>query len=200
MSIAPEFLEDATKDLITLGVSLARHIHDRATTEPEADLEAASKAFERVSRGTRRAILLARKLAEPPRAPRLAVRKRIIRDVEDAIQRETGGEEADTLQAELLDRLDSLDLEDEIGHRPVAEIVTDITRDLGLAHYPGTHPWKRRTPEDVAALHARAAAPPVKPTPPATTPPATRHTPPPVPEPRPHGPDPGYAPGTSPAR
>ena len=159
MSIAAEFLEDATTKLITLGVSLAQHIHDRATTEPGTDLAEASKAFERVSRGTRRAILLARKLSEPPR--RVAARKQIIRAVEDTIQRDIEEpDEAETLRAELMDRLDSLDLEEDIGSRPVEAIITDIIRDFGLAHMPGTHPWKRRTPADIAELHACAAAPP----------------------------------------
>jgi hypothetical protein len=49
------------------------------------------------------------------------------------------------------------DLEDEIANRSIAEIVTDICRDLGIAALPGTHPWKRRIPHDIAILNARAA-------------------------------------------
>ena len=37
-------------------------------------------------------------------------------------------------------------------------IIADICRDLGLGAMPGTHPWMRRRPADVAALFARAAA------------------------------------------
>ena len=157
MAIDITLLEDAATKLITLGVSLAQHIHDRTTAQPDTDLVEASKAFERVSRGTRRAIMLARKLAEPPR--RTAARKRIIRDVEDVIQRDADDDEGETLHAELMDRLDSPDLEDDIDSLPVEAIITDILRDFGLAHLPGTHPWKRRTPDDVAELNTRAAAP-----------------------------------------
>jgi hypothetical protein len=58
----------------------------------------------------------------------------------------------------LLERLDSPELGDEIDNRPADEIITDIRRDLDTAGVPGyKHPWKRRTPEDVGTLHARAA-------------------------------------------
>ncbi len=88
---------------------------------------------------------------------RTAARKRIIRDVEDTIQRKTKDDEAERLHAELLERLDAPDLDDDIDHRPVAEIIEDICRDLGIANYPGAHPWKRRTPADIAILADRAA-------------------------------------------
>ena len=160
MSTDTDFLEAATKELITLGVSFTRHIHDRTIAEPGADLAEASKAFERVTRGTRKGILLVRKLTEPPR--HVAARKRILREVEDHIQRHAeDDEEADTLQVELLDRLDTLDLIDDIDSLSVETVIRDILRDLGLAHIRGAnHPWKRRTPEDVADLNARAANPP----------------------------------------
>jgi hypothetical protein len=92
------------------------------------------------------------------RAPRATPRRRrIIRDVEDTIQRTTGPAEAETLHAELLDRLDAPDLDDDIENRPIGDVIADICRDLGLAALPGTHPWKRRTTEDLATLCARAA-------------------------------------------
>ncbi len=121
-------------------------------------------AYERVTRALRRNITLAQKLHEPPKAPsapqhrdRTAARKRIIRDVEDTIQRTTKDAEAERLHAEFLDRLDGPDLDDDIDHLPIDEIIKDICRDLGIAHAPGTHPWKRRTPADIAILAARAA-------------------------------------------
>jgi uncharacterized membrane protein YccC len=129
--------------------------------------------YERITRAVRRTVMLAQKLHEPSKAPpkappkapseahvsndRIAARKRIIRDVEDTIQRTTKDDEAERLHAELLERLDAPDLNDDIAHRPVAEIIKDICRDLGLAHAPGTHPWKRRNPDDIAILAARAA-------------------------------------------
>ena len=158
MSIDPALLEDSTAILITLGVSFARHIHDRTTGQPSSDFVPAAKAFEHISRGTRKAILLGRHLDAPLRTRRVAARKQIIRAVEDSIQRRAeDDEEAETLQVELLDRLDTLDLEEDLADRPVADIITDILRDFGLAHIPGAnHPWKRRTPADVAELAARA--------------------------------------------
>ncbi len=110
-------------------------------------------SFDRMARAVRRSIALARTLAEPialasdPAQHRAGVRKRIIREVEDAIQRASDNAErpdAESLRAELRDRLDAPDLDDDITTRPVAEIITEIRRDLGLASLPGDHPWKRR--------------------------------------------------------
>ena len=126
-------------------------------------------AFDRIARAVRRSILLARSLADPiPPAPdparsRAAARRRIIREVEDAIQgtgASNGRDNPGTLHAELRDRLDAPDLNDDIGTRPTADIISEICRDLGLSAPPGgAHPWKRRTPEDIAQLCAAAAAP-----------------------------------------
>lgn len=54
------------------------------------------------------------------------------------------------------DRLDAPDLEDDITTRPVADI-TEICRDLGRDALPGTHPWTRRTPNDIRHPGAPAA-------------------------------------------
>jgi hypothetical protein len=162
-------------DLIDMGADLARQVHQQAlsrpkNTRPPAGPDTAptdpTAAFDRIARTIRRSIVLARKLAEPvqapaanPAQPRIAARQRIIRAVEDTIQCHAADTEAATLHAELLDRLDAPDLDDDIDRRPVAEIITEICRDLGLAALPGTHPWKRRTPADLATLYARAARP-----------------------------------------
>ena len=155
-------------ELVTLGTDLARRIH-AAAAAGELSLEHAATAFDHVSRSVRRTILLSRRLDEPasaqlgsaqPQQHRAAARKRLIRDVEDTIARTTRGPESEQLQAEFQDRLDSPDLEDEIGTRPVAEIIADICRDLGIATPPGMpRVWKRRTPNDLANLVARAAHP-----------------------------------------
>ncbi len=127
-------------------------------------------SFDRIARAIRRTITLARKLAEPLPAPvdpatdrvhqhRAAARRRIIRAVEDAIQRARRDSDAENLHAELVDRLDGPDLDDDIQLRPIADIIADICRDLGIAAAAGTHPWKRRTPQDIAALCELAAMP-----------------------------------------
>ena len=161
-------------ELIDMGADLARIIHRRAREQDEAGQPAEepggardlAPVFERVTRGIRQNILLARKISEPvtprcqmPRSqtPRVAARKRIIRAVEDAIQRSFDGDEAEALHGELIERLDSPDLEDDIDGRPVADVIADICRDLGLDAVPYAHPWKRRTPADIAVLRARAA-------------------------------------------
>ncbi len=143
------------------------------TSQPAPDpaaTQALSIAFDRVARAVRRTIALAHKLSELRQAGTdhaatsldqrtTAARKRVIRDVEDTIQRAAPASEFESLQAELLERLDDPDFDDEILHRPTAEIIAEICRDLGIAAAPGTRPWKRRTPQDIAILSARATAP-----------------------------------------
>jgi hypothetical protein len=179
-------------ELIDTGVGLVRLVSQPARSQGEAAAAPTADpalvvtvaiAFDRISRAVRRTIALARKVAEPvalaaahPAQHREAARRRIIREVEDVIQRTAGHAEAENLHAELLDRLDAPDLDDDIGQRPIADIIADICRDLGLAAQPGTHPWKRRTTEDLTTLRVRAAmlrAPiPDAAAPPAAAPPA----------------------------
>ena len=149
-----------------------RHATDAQPIPASDALISLAAAFDRTARAVRRGILLARSLAEPvqpardPAQARAATRRRILREVEDAIQRtganagaRDGQDGAETLQAELRDRLDAPDLDWDITARPVADIIAEICRDLGLAMPSGLHPWKRRTPDDIARLCAAAAAP-----------------------------------------
>ena len=162
---------------IDMATNLAEDIHDEAlmpVPAAEPGVKPArrpskpdyARAFDALGRAVRRFILLALEVVKPPKpAPdparqRIAARQAIIRTVEDTIQRDTEDEEAEALHGEFLDRLDRLDLDEDISNRPVADIIAEICRDLGLAHVPGNHPWKRRTPADLAILRARAAAPP----------------------------------------
>ncbi len=168
-------------ELIDMGVDLARGVHQQATVQAGGEdlgdgpgaptVQDTAAAFDRISRAVRRTVALARKIAEPlpPRADtgqqRVAARRRILREVADVIQRRAEGVEAEAMHAELSERLDAPDLEDDIDGRPVAEIIADICRDLGLAAMPGTRPWKRRTPRDIEALCTRAAQPRAVPSP-----------------------------------
>ena len=172
--------------LISMGTDFARLLHAQATVQPQPTQPAATPApdapaappapaadtlislaaaFDRTARAIRRSIALARSLAHPTQPTqdlaqhRVAARRRIIREVEDAIQRTSDPTDAATLQAELRDRLDTPDLDADITTRPVADIITELCRDLGLAALPGARPWKRRTPDDISQLHAHAAAP-----------------------------------------
>jgi len=144
---------------------------------PAALLPDLAAAFDSISRTVRRCIMLAQNLDAPrkparPPAPshtaapdRTAARKRILRAVEDTLGRQDYDDSyrvcdpTEALHAELLDRMDAPDLDRDIESRPIDDIIKDILRDLGLAALPGTRPWKRRTPADIAELCARAAAP-----------------------------------------
>jgi hypothetical protein len=154
---------DALNELRDIGMRFARTVDAQREAAAE-DLETTAEltvTFDRVARAVRRTILLFQHLHDPAPAAQLrtAARTRILRDVEDAIHREAEGREAERLRAELHERLDAPDLDDDIGRRPVADITTDIRRDLGIAGLPGCNPYQRRTPADIAALNARAAKP-----------------------------------------
>jgi hypothetical protein len=162
-----QFHRSLVRRLLVLGADMAEQIHQHATTQMAASPDAATvtafgNAFAQASLCVRKGVLLARHVAEParPAIDRVAARQRIIRTVEDTIQRTDTTEHPDTLHAELRERLDSPDLDDDLAGRPVDEIIAEIVRDLGLAAATGSHPWKRRTPDDVAALRAWAATPP----------------------------------------
>ena len=174
-----QYYREVLHELIEIGTDIARAVHRQTTAAPAPAPEQASQpapdpsiAFDRIARTIRRTIALARKLSEPaPLNPaqgtqqrRRAARKQIIREVEDTIHREAHGREAEaeSLNAELYERLDTLDLDDDIDTLPIAEIIAAIRRDLGIDPHinsRGISPWKRRTPRDVRDLCARAAMP-----------------------------------------
>ena len=160
-----------------------------ADTLAEPVPEASTAAFDRVARCTRRTALTLNHLAQPPRpsrsasehdAPgRTATRQRVLRAVEDAIQAEAGSDaQAERLRGEARERLEQLDRVEFVhdraslsgarlsgaslrdGRVSVPALVADIVHDLGLGAPAGAFPWARRTPDDVAALAAWAAAPP----------------------------------------
>ena len=181
----PHGHREVLNGLITIGADFARLLHAQAVAQaaPAAGQQAPipapqptpapgalvslAAAFDHIARAVRRCIALAQSLDKP--APnsarhRAAARKRIIRAVEDLIQRpsDDAGRDTDspeTLRAELHERMDAPDLDDDLRDRPTADIIQEICRDLGLAAQPGTRPFKRRTPADIAQLNARAAAP-----------------------------------------
>ena len=152
-----QFYRATLHALIEQGADLARQIHAEPTTKPTAK----AQPFDKTARGVRRNIYLARLVTTPPAAanprPRAAARQQIIRQVEDVIQRQAEPGEEAAYEAELAERLADPDLDEDLTDRPLAEIITDITRDLGLAHVPGAHhPWKRRTPTEIRYLRAQA--------------------------------------------
>jgi hypothetical protein len=114
-------------------------------------------------------MLLAQKFTDPAAArsadnavqTRITARKLIIRQVEDCIHQNAPAAEAGDLQAEFLDRLEGPEFDDDLSKRPIEDIINEIRADLGLGlgGALGRSRWKRRTPEDIAILCQRAAAP-----------------------------------------
>ena len=177
-----EYYRLVLRQMIDVGVTVAHAVSRAADTfaaatlSGEADardgvLPDIANAYDRVARAVRRTITLARRIgtaapaARPDRTPaRTAARKRIIREVEDALDRHdpaippTGAvDDREHLRAEFAERLDDPALDDDIATRPVADIIADICRDLGLVARTGAPGGKRRTPKDIRSLCAQAA-------------------------------------------
>ena len=169
------------RELAEMGMDVARELHRRAVA-PEADaeiaeadesggaraggrVEAASRAFDQAARGVRRTILLAHTISKPAaKAPdewsRSMARRYIIRSLEDEIHSGVGDEtRREALTAELHERLDGPDVAEDLDDRPIEYIVREIRRDLGIEPIAGSNRYKRRTPDDIAALCARAMEP-----------------------------------------
>ena len=170
-------------ELIDLGTDLARTVHAQAQAASPAEAPALLASFERIARTVRRTVLLAQATAE--RATRPATRpaplrtasatpdplqdpvhalRHVIRRVENSIERHTAPghpprhtpEHADRLHAELLERVERPEFAHDLMSRPMADLIDEICTDLGLDNRPGQPPWPRRTPHDLAMLHARA--------------------------------------------
>jgi hypothetical protein len=170
-------------DLIERGTDLARRNHEAAVqppqnattpdTQPEPQQDP-TIAFDRIARAIRRTIALARHIAENPAASRATAhrdtaahrteaRKKIIRTVEDKIyvrNRVDRDVDAEALYTELNERLLDPELEFDLQNRDIDDIIAEITQDLGVARQGRAYIFKRRKPKDIAALRARAAAPP----------------------------------------
>ena len=141
-----------------------RFIHradSRAEAEPET-LSEMAVVCDRVSRAVRRTIALQHHLDQAPSRTekRAAARRQVIRVVEDAIEhRAATADDAERLNAELHDRLDSPELDDEISDRPVDEVIADICHDLGLGNVQELYRQSAGLPPK-SPSSARAAQPP----------------------------------------
>ena len=188
-------LQSVLHALVDMTESLTQAIHAQAMAQaairPEAnapehvrDATAArtatlAGAFDRVARTLRRTVLLAHHLDQPGNAPdrRTHARTRIIRGIEDAIDRAAHAgrkPNPEALRRELLERLDSPALDDDLATRPLPDLIEELCRDLNL-HYPipSVCPPRRRTPADIEAARIEAQAPPGT----FRTPPGTFRTP-----------------------
>ena len=103
-----------------------------------ARTEAIARAFARVARAIRLTILLAERMDRGWARGNTAddrhamARRQIARGVADAIAREAEGERAVTLTAALRERLDSLDTESAFADHSAEDMISIISRDLGL--------------------------------------------------------------------
>lgn len=184
-------------ELSDMGMAFARAVcaggTAKAETVPQASpdeaaitantLASLALTYERVARTIRRNTRLDEHLDRPglDRAASLAaVRRRVIRKVEDAIRRDDrlGPETKKSRSLELLERLEGLDAEADLLHTPPDTLVENLCHDLEIGLLPGMKSL-RRTPGDIARLNARAAP---EPSPPAAEPasPATHPNPPPA--------------------
>ena len=165
-----QFHREVMNEAIAAGSELLWAVRKLAQKAVDAAELAAAQDFaldyDRITRSMRRSVALVRTLSEPVKDASTAAqrrqvvaRQRVIRDVEDVIQRHAEPEDEAELTEELFERMDRPEFAEDIDDRPVAEIITEICRDMGLEGLPGTQPWKRRTPADIALLCARAAAP-----------------------------------------
>ena len=162
-------------DQLDVSVRMSRILLAQVEAAPaEQSVTAAGIAMHgEACRTLRRNIFLARLCTLPAGTLRVddggrrrkMARARILRGVEDAIHAKVDDiDDAESLRGELYDRMDASDLDDDIETWPPDEIITEVCRDLGLGdRAPGAFAWKRRTPEDIASLNAKAAetAPPV---------------------------------------
>lgn len=158
------------------GLRLIQSINSGLDAQPTpADISRLSAAFDRTGRGVRRTIAFCRHLEQPAPdlsarnpAKRAADRRQIIRTVEDAIERSRAPTDAAALRAELYERIETTELDEDLDNLPTEIIAANILRDFGLANIPYELPYPRRTPSHIAAIAARAAGRPV---PPITEPP-----------------------------
>ena len=176
-------------ELIELGTAMARDIAAQAArdtkalaTTPDAPRPDHTIAFDRVARTVRRCILMARHIAKDAKRSeqaRTQARTQVIRTVEDAITRARVPNPAET-RSEFRERLDAPDLAEaldiDLQTRPIADVIEELQRDLGVAIPRGGTPWVRRTPDQVRTIQQAAARP-------QATPPSSRPWPPPSPPP-----------------
>ena len=167
MSTDPSIPDDQTllNALRGTGLRLVQSIDASLDADRTPDeLAALAATYERTGRGVRRTIAFCRHLAQAaadPVAKRAADRRRIIRTVEDAIERSAAPGNAENLRAEFYERLDSPEFAEELEHFTPEQAAEHVLRDFGLGNPDFAAPYPRRTPSDIAILSARAAGRPL---------------------------------------
>ncbi len=172
-----EFFGRVMRRAVEVGANLTDQMDPAARAKPDDPESDAPKttatidlahAYDLVTRSMRRSIAVAMHLAEPLASlqathQRTAARTRILREVDEDIDlRAPDRDQAESLRAELRERIDGPDIEETILTRPLEEIIREIRRDLGLVLREGHRIGLRRTPEDLALLRDIAACPPTQ--------------------------------------
>ena len=124
--------------MIELGAEIAKQLHNEITRgAPQHRPPHLIEDFERVTRGTRRAILLAQRIAEARRAtPKPPAPPGNPRRAEPERASQNQPTPSDTVHP---DRLDRLEFPDDITRRPIPEIIADIEADLTPTPGPANH-------------------------------------------------------------
>ncbi len=151
--------------LLDVGTSIAKELKTPSDTVSVRDR---ARAFDVVALAVRRTIILSKHVTEHPTVPpaaedpitqRTRQRKEVIRVVGEAIEHRASPADAPALRVELLERMDSLELERDLAHQSPAQVIEGLCRDLGVAELQALRRYPRRTPCDIALLCAQAAAP-----------------------------------------
>ncbi len=144
-------------ELIGIGADYIRDMRDM----PQLLGQDRVRDYDILMRSIRRSILLKQRLAAEPApaqpAKRAAARQQVIRKVQDAIHERAEGADADRLRAELVERLEDPEFDDELDTRPTNEVIDDIIHDMHLIGPYDANRFARRTPQDIARLRAIAA-------------------------------------------
>ena len=166
---------DRLDELAEIGMKAARLVGARLDgARPEQDLSALAMAYARTARAVRQCVLLHAKIvkdlrdgdradrkgAEESEAARREDRKTQVENLVYRKAERVHGDDCDaieTLMNEVCERLDDEDLHGDLMGTPVAEMVEELCRDLGLN--AGAEPRAAGAPVAAAAAESRAPTP-----------------------------------------
>ncbi len=133
------FYAATLKEMVAMGLEIGRIVHQQVIAQsidsPHSPIDDQSTvSYDRVFRAVRRGIMLAKRLSQPePVRKQAAARRQVARDVGNAIQSQAKSpKDAENLYADLRDRLDTPDFEEDLENRPIQDIIDEIRKDLGL--------------------------------------------------------------------
>jgi hypothetical protein len=123
--------------------------------EPLATL---NRSFDHLSRTIRQTTALERKLDEPEKSLDIqAARHKILRGAEDMIELRAPAAKRENLLADLYERLDDPEFDEQLTNTDFETLITEVIRDLGVGPTVAENYGKPRAPAEVAALRLRAA-------------------------------------------